>query len=212
MLVAPLLVPPRVACTLSALRTTKARTHLITSHRHYATKALQGDAPAPPVPELRSWPHPIYSSDAITVHKSGFQAHATALGPLAKATSDAGGMNALLETLFDRLVALYPRTKRATHCMYAWRAHHSGSADGGESGAGERLERLLELGGCTDVVVVVYRWYGGVQLGSERWKCISGVAKEALKAGGFMGGEKQAEAGERSASSGSGKKSSKKKR
>ena len=58
-----------------------------------------------------------------------------------------------------------------------------GSVSGGESGAGERLERLIEMSAdCKerDVILVVYRWYGGVKLGSERWKCISGVAKEAL--------------------------------
>ena len=57
----------------------------------------------------------------------------------------------------------------------------SGSVSGGESGAGERFERLLELSpGCKghDVVLVVYRWYGGVMLGSDRWRCISSVAKE----------------------------------
>ncbi|PSR72995.1 hypothetical protein PHLCEN_2v11099 [Hermanssonia centrifuga] len=67
-----------------------------------------------------------------------------------------------------------------------------GSCDGGESGAGERLERLLEMSGCENAVVVVYRWYGGVPLGSDRWKCISGVAKEALRAGDFTG-EKMAQ-------------------
>ena len=59
----------------------------------------------------------------------------------------------------------------------------SGSVSGGESGAGERLERLLDMSvDCRgrDVVLIVYRWYGGVKLGSERWKCISSVAKEAL--------------------------------
>lgn len=58
-----------------------------------------------------------------------------------------------------------------------------GSSNGGEAGAGERLERLLQLAAeCRDrdVVLVVYRWYGGVKLGSERWRCISTVAKEAL--------------------------------
>lgn len=64
----------------------------------------------------------------------------------------------------------------------------TGSCDGGEAGAGERLSRLLELGKCEDVVVVVYRWYGGVKLGSDRWKCISGVAKEALTLAGYLGG------------------------
>jgi len=61
-----------------------------------------------------------------------------------------------------------------------------GQNDGGESGSGDRLSRLLELSGCENVVVVVSRWYGGVQLGSDRWKWISLVAKDALKAGGFL--------------------------
>jgi hypothetical protein len=33
---------------------------------------------------------------------------------------------------------------------------------------------------CPDVVVVVWRWYGGRQLGPKRWKIISQVAGEAL--------------------------------
>ena len=81
--------------------------------------------------------------------------------------------------------------------MYAWRLRSAaqsregaallyGSSNGGEAGAGERLERLLELGKCENVVVVVFRWYGGVKLGSDRWRCISGVAKEALERGGFL--------------------------
>lgn len=72
--------------------------------------------------------------------------------------------------------------------MYAWRTTSplaSKTCDGGEAGAGDRLLRLLELGKYEDVVVVVYRWYGGVQLGNARWKCILGVAKAALAEGGF---------------------------
>jgi hypothetical protein len=61
-----------------------------------------------------------------------------------------------------------------------------GDSDGNENGAGERLARLLELSGCTNVVVVVWRWYGGVQLGSDRWRRISEVAKVALKDGDFL--------------------------
>lgn len=61
------------------------------------------------------------------------------------------------------------------------------SSDGNESGAGERLVRLLELAKCENVIVMVFRWYGGVKIGSDRWKCISGTAKEALTKGGFMG-------------------------
>lgn len=51
-----------------------------------------------------------------------------------------------------------------------------------EQGSGPILERLLALNDRhTDVVVVVYRWYGGVKLGGERWRCIGRVASEALR-------------------------------
>ncbi|TFK88337.1 ribosomal protein S5 domain 2-like protein [Polyporus arcularius HHB13444] len=89
-----------------------------------------------------------------------------------------------------------PRTRRASHAMYAWRLRPPstsgssllyGSSNGGEAGAGERLERLLELGHCENVALVVFRWYGGVKLGSDRWRCISSVAKEALERGGYLG-------------------------
>ncbi|KAF7791536.1 hypothetical protein EIP86_002552 [Pleurotus ostreatoroseus] len=184
-----------------------------TSHRQYAKPASRDSAAHDSTKQVASgsrpsagWSHPISSSEAITVHKSGFQGHAATL--TVPPPPEGPGS---LESLFDHLTELYPRTKRATHCMYAWRAHahadtpkssshkatgtgstsvggsvQGGSCDGCESGAGERLERLLELSGCEDVVVVVYRWYGGVQLGSERWKCISGVAKEALRNGGYI--------------------------
>ncbi|KAF8170338.1 hypothetical protein K438DRAFT_1854477 [Mycena galopus ATCC 62051] len=71
--------------------------------------------------------------------------------------------------------------------MYAYRAAGvAGQSDGGEGGSGDRLARLLRLTGCEDVVVVVWRWYGGVKLGTDRWKRISEVAREALNGGGFQ--------------------------
>jgi putative IMPACT (imprinted ancient) family translation regulator len=78
--------------------------------------------------------------------------------------------------------------------MYAYRSKEKnnemervacGQNDGGESGSGDRLARLLELSNCDEVIVVVSRWYGGTKLGSDRWKHISQVAKEALYKGGF---------------------------
>ena len=38
---------------------------------------------------------------------------------------------------------------------------------------------------CEDVVVVVTRWYGGVKLGGERFRCIGNVAREVLVKGGW---------------------------
>lgn len=81
-----------------------------------------------------------------------------------------------------------PELKRATHCMYAYRVQNSdspgptitGQNDGGENGSGDLLARLLEQSKQENVIVVVSRWYGGVQLGSERWRRISEVARDAL--------------------------------
>ncbi len=87
--------------------------------------------------------------------------------------------------LLEHLSREFTDIKRATHCMYAWRtripssippsqasnsagilipkvrtgAILTGSSDGGEAGAGERLHRLLDLGQYEDVIVVVYRWF-----------------------------------------------------
>lgn len=112
-----------------------------------------------------------------------FLAHASTLPTLSE-----------LNNLIDHLTSL-PAMKKATHCMYAYRIVRDpsnassktvGQHDGGESGSGERLSRLLEANECNNVVVVVSRWYGGVKLGSDRWKLISAVAKEALLRGNFI--------------------------
>ena len=111
--------------------------------------------------------------------KSVFLAHASTL-PAPSA----------LSSFLDYLSSL-ATLKRATHRMYAYRivrdninfaTRHN---DGGEKGSGERLSRLLEAAQCEDVIVVVSRWYGGVKLGSDRWKLISSVAKEVLSKGNF---------------------------
>ncbi|KAG5645424.1 hypothetical protein DXG03_006248 [Asterophora parasitica] len=128
--------------------------------------------------------HPLYASATLRDRKSTFQAHASPLH-----SPDA------LQAFLAHLTGL-SALKRATHCMYAYRTVSppaTGQDDGGESGAGDRLARLLELSGCENVVVVVSRWYGGVKLGSDRWKCISTVAKDALDKGGFIKTKKQAQ-------------------
>ncbi|KAF9240384.1 ribosomal protein S5 domain 2-type protein [Melanogaster broomeanus] len=116
-----------------------------------------------------SWPHELAASSSLSSHASKFLAYASTLPHPAH-----------LPNFLTYLKAL-PSHKRATHFMYAYRtASGSAAHDGGERGAGERLERLLELRDVKNVVVVVVRWYGGVKIGSERWKCISEVAKQAL--------------------------------
>lgn len=156
------------------------------------------------------WPYSIHSTNPATFLKSKFQGHASHCPPTI-AQSQSNDLNHILESLSKD----FPSIKRATHCMFAWRVRApntqfpraqnvsaktspstshtqgtilSGCNDGNEPGAGERLSRLLELGGYEDVIVIVHRWYGGVKLGSDRWKCISGAAKEALELGGFQRG------------------------
>lgn len=47
---------------------------------------------------------------------------------------------------------------------------------------------LMQVMGATEVLVVVSRWYGGVQLGADRFRMINACAREALGKGG---GEKE---------------------
>lgn len=144
---------------------------------------------APPASDSdSSWPHPIASSSILVRSKSTFEAFASRLPHHSTLTGRAAQEAAQDDAarLIAHLKATISRTRRATHAMWAWRrGGESRAEDGGEAGAGERLERLLEA----DVVLVVFRWYGGVPLGSHRWKCISQVAKEALTAGQFRGGK-----------------------
>jgi putative IMPACT (imprinted ancient) family translation regulator len=58
--------------------------------------------------------------------------------------------------------------------------------DDGETAAGSRLLKLLELCHCENVVVVVTRWFGGIQLGPDRFKHINNVARALLDKHGFI--------------------------
>ncbi|CAL1710559.1 unnamed protein product [Somion occarium] len=189
------------------------------------------------VPQDRSnWPAAVFSTEPMTMLKSKFQGHATSCSP-----SIAQPDSKDLDNILEQIARTYPGIKRATHCMYAWRVRAStsrsststspsrpskgstdvqppistsilsGSCDGNESGAGERLSRLLELGGYENVIVIVHRWYGGVKLGSDRWKCISGAAKEALQLGGFPRGGEQTSVSQSSSQGSKGKKGRKSK-
>lgn len=210
------------------------------SGQYYHSSRPNAPRPAGNSPSSPAWPCLVYSSSRLALHKSVFEAHvsllphdATDSSPPTRSRpggtdnighsapgSSAARVTRRLDDLFEELERLHPRTKRATHCMFAWRVVPAssatsasptqpggtakrvssrtvassasmpsappplcGSSNGGEAGAGERLERLIELSTeCKNrsVVLVVYRWYGGVKLGSDRWKCISTVAKEAL--------------------------------
>lgn len=81
----------------------------------------------------------------------------------------------------------------ATHNIVAYRIsggpHHSfiqDCDDDGETHAGGRLLHLLGILEVKNVVVVVSRWYGGVNLGADRFKHINNVARDLLCKCGFV--------------------------
>ena len=60
---------------------------------------------------------------------------------------------------------------KATHNTWAVVLSDGGAVknDDGESGAGAVILKMLERAGLVDHIVVVTRWYGGVQLGGDRF-------------------------------------------
>lgn len=99
----------------------------------------------------------------------------------------------------SHLVATDKRASKATHNISAYRIRSTSSSvgselvfqdfdDDGETAAGGRLLHLLQIMDVWGVLVVVSRWYGGVQLGPDRFRIINQVARDAIVAGGWMKG------------------------
>lgn len=106
----------------------------------------------------------------------------------------------------SHLLAHDKRAAKATHNISAYRIRCPSSTtttskatpapqityqdcdDDGETAAGGRLLHLLQVMEVWGVLVVVSRWYGGVKLGPDRFRCITGVAREAVVRGGWGGG------------------------
>ncbi len=64
---------------------------------------------------------------------------------------------------------------RATHHTWAVRISRDGAVyesknDGGETGAGQVILRVLQKKNIINAVVCVTRWYGGIKLESDRFK------------------------------------------
>lgn len=124
----------------------------------------------------------IKRGEPFTDRKSTFQAFAAKV-------SNQGQVNwALRMLLEDRKIAV------ATHNMFAYRFRDevrgiqvADNEDDGEDGAGSKLAELLQLADCEDVFVMVSRWYGGIHLGSDRFKHISRAASSLLDEHGWSG-------------------------
>jgi putative IMPACT (imprinted ancient) family translation regulator len=91
-----------------------------------------------------------------------------------------GGVDAFLAALkSDR------RFAKATHNSCAVVFSESGPLknDDGETGAGAVILRMLERAQLRDHVVVVTRWYGGTQLGGDRFRHVVGAVRAYLDEG-----------------------------
>jgi len=127
--------------------------------------------------------HAITHGEPFVFKKSTFQAHAAQVQSLKE-------VQEVLRQLLQNGKIL-----KATHNMRAFRIEREGGVgficdndDDGENAAGSKLAHLLEILDARNVVVVVSRWYGGVQLGPTRFKIINNVARQLLVAEGFVAG------------------------
>lgn len=137
-------------------------------------------------------------SDVVTEKKSMFLGRAARVTSLSQA-----------QAFLDHLVATDKKVAAATHNISAWRIKQKKPAgvsennsdsdagetvvqdydDDGETAAGGRLLHVMQLMDVWDVVVVVSRWYGGIQLGPARFRLINDVGRNALVKGGFTHSE-----------------------
>ena len=170
------------------------------------TSSITNLPPSSAPPEPNHMPPPTWTlSTTVTEKKSVFLARACSI------TSPAHAQNCiahLLET--DR------RAAKATHNITAYRiqttsAETAGTAgtagkvseltfqdcdDDGESAAGGRVLHLLQLMDAWGVLIVVSRWFGGVKLGSDRFRIINQVVREVIVKGNWgKAGKEEAGAG-----------------
>lgn len=148
------------------------------------------DAQEPPSPTINAsdavlQPHWTLST-TVTEKKSSFLARSCAVNTTVEA-----------QFAFTQLLATDKRANKATHNISAYRIRTSADGntvvyqdcdDDGETAAGARLLKLLQIMDVGNVLVVVSRWYGGVKLGPARFGIINAVAREALVAGSFAKG------------------------
>ncbi|KAI1124744.1 hypothetical protein F5Y10DRAFT_248802 [Nemania abortiva] len=124
----------------------------------------------------RSWS----TSQPVTLKHSTFIVRATAL-------TEPSQRQSVLQSLF----AAIPSLQSATHNAWAFRVKvptnlfnattiREDSFDDGESGCGSFLLKNMQEMNAVDTLVVMTRWYGGVMLGSDRWRIMRNCLRDAL--------------------------------
>lgn len=73
------------------------------------------------------------------------------------------------------------RFRKATH--HSWAAIFAAGPvreDDGEAGAGQLILQMLERAELRDHVVIVTRWYGGKELGGDRFRHVAAAVRHYL--------------------------------
>jgi hypothetical protein len=85
------------------------------------------------------------------------------------------------------------RVAKATYNIWACRildeekkSYIEDCDDDGESAAGGRLLHLLQTSDANNVIVIVTRWHGKIEIGPERFKHINDCAKKILQSHGII--------------------------
>lgn len=82
------------------------------------------------------------------------------------------------------------RFARATHNSWAARIGCGGlKNDDGEAGAGAIILRMMEADGLDDHLIVVTRWYGGRQLGGDRFRHVISAVRFYIERWRVSGGD-----------------------
>ncbi|CAK1547791.1 unnamed protein product [Leptosia nina] len=125
----------------------------------------------------------ITHGDVIIDRKSSFQGHAAEVHGI-------NDVNAVLIKLKQN-----KKIQNATHNMYAYRIEKKTDKgitilqdcdDDGETHAGGRMLHLLQILDQKNTIVVVSRWYGGIQLGPDRFRHINNATRQAIQQAGLL--------------------------
>ncbi|CEQ39236.1 SPOSA6832_00759, partial [Sporobolomyces salmonicolor] len=137
------------------------------------------------LPPLRSV---IHSTHSVIERKSTFVGHAVKAESVEEATLALQHILTLKKVskathniLAYRLSSTSAATNQGSTASAATLPEVAGSDDDGESPAGKNLLELLHKLDVKDVLIVVTRWYGGVQLGPDRFRVINTKATPQVR-------------------------------
>ncbi|XP_052745203.1 protein IMPACT-A [Bicyclus anynana] len=125
----------------------------------------------------------ITHGEVIVDRKSSFQGHAAEVHSI-------DDVNAVIAKLMQN-----KKIQNATHNMYAYRIEKKtvkgttmlqDCSDDGEAHAGGRMLHLLQILDQKNTLVVVSRWYGGIQLGPDRFRHINNATRQVIQQAGLL--------------------------